>query len=125
LKDNWNRWDEAGLIPTESIPQGNDMRPVIYGMPRWCDMFTPRQLLGHLTLVEELNRLKPQLIDELGEDKGKAVITVESHDNIPKIQPKIPRTFAQVKFFRCIILKIKKSLSLQHLYVHGQVSRPQ
>jgi site-specific recombinase XerD len=33
---------------------------------------------------------------------------VESHDNIPKIQPKIPRTFAQVKFFRCIILKIKK-----------------
>ena len=75
LKDNWDQWDEAGLIPTENFPQGNDMRPVIYGMPRWCDMFTPRQLLGHLTLVEELNRLKPQIIDELGEDKGKAVVT--------------------------------------------------
>lgn len=75
LKDNWNRWDEAGLIPTESFPQGNDMRPVIYGMPRWCDMFTSRQLLGHLTLVEELNRLKPQIIDELGKDKGRAVVT--------------------------------------------------
>jgi hypothetical protein len=36
------------------------------------------------------------------------VLLVESHDNIPKIQPKIPRTFAQVKFFRCIILRIKK-----------------
>ena len=75
LKDNWDQWDEAGLIPTENFPQGNDMRPVIYGMPRWCDMSTSRQLLGHLTLVEELNRLKPQIIDELGEDKGKAVVT--------------------------------------------------
>jgi len=75
LKDNWDRWDEAGLIPTEKFPQGNDMRPVIYGMSRWCDMFTSRQLLGHLTLVEDLNRLKPQIIDGLGEDKGKAVVT--------------------------------------------------
>jgi hypothetical protein len=40
--------------------------------------------------------------------KKECNLNVESHDNIPKIQPKIPRTFAQVKFFRCIILKIKK-----------------
>ncbi|NOQ45472.1 MAG: hypothetical protein GQ559_02175 [Desulfobulbaceae bacterium] len=75
LQENWQRWDEAGLIPTEKFPQGNDMRPAIFGMNRWCDMFTPRQLLGHLTLVEELNRLKPQILAELGEEKGKAVIT--------------------------------------------------
>ncbi len=75
LKENWNRWDDAGLIPTESFPQGNDMRPVIYGMTRWCDLFTPRQLLGHLFLVEELNRLKPQILKELGHEKGKAVVT--------------------------------------------------
>jgi len=75
LNENWDRWDAEGLIPTESIPQGNDMRPAIYGMTRWCDMFTPRQLLGHLTLVEELNRLKPQIISRLGQDKGRAVMT--------------------------------------------------
>jgi adenine-specific DNA methylase len=75
LRENWDRWDEAGLIPTERFPQGNDMRPVVYGMTRWCDMFTPRQLLGHLTLAEELNRLKPRIIGELGEDKGRAVVT--------------------------------------------------
>jgi adenine-specific DNA methylase len=75
LQENWDRWDREGLIPTENFPQGNDMRPVIYGMPRWCDMFTPRQLLGHLTLVEELNRLKPQILSELGEEKGRAVVT--------------------------------------------------
>ncbi len=75
LADNWDRWEAAGLIPTEKFPQGNDMRPVNYGMPRWCDMFTPRQLLGHVFLIEELIRLKPQILDELGPEKGKAVIT--------------------------------------------------
>jgi putative DNA methylase len=75
LRANWQRWDAAGLIPTEKFPQGNDMRPAIYGMSRWCDMFTPRQLLGHLTLVEGLNRLKPEIIKELGAEKGRAVIT--------------------------------------------------
>ena len=36
------------------------MEPISVGMTRWCDMFTPRQLLGHLILIEELNRLKPR-----------------------------------------------------------------
>ncbi len=75
LEENWDRWDAMGIIPTEKFPQGNDMRPAIYGMTRWCDMFTPRQLLGHLTLVEGLNGLKPQILEELGEEKGRAVIT--------------------------------------------------
>ncbi len=75
LKDNWDSWESQGLTPTEKFPQGNDMRPVNYGMRRWCDMFTPRQLLGHLYLVEELNRLKPEIIAELGQDKARAVIT--------------------------------------------------
>ncbi|RLC89510.1 MAG: DUF1156 domain-containing protein, partial [Chloroflexi bacterium] len=63
-------------IPTESIPLAHKTKePLRAGMTRWCDMFTPRQLLGHLTLVEELNRLKPQIIAELGEDRGRAVVT--------------------------------------------------
>jgi len=75
LQANWDRWEKAGLIPTEKIPEGNDMRPINYGMTRWCDLFTPRQLLGHFYLVEELNRLKPQILAELGAERGKAVIT--------------------------------------------------
>jgi adenine-specific DNA methylase len=31
--------------------------------------------LGHVTLVEELNRLKPQILKELGPEKGRAVVT--------------------------------------------------
>jgi len=38
-------------------------------------MFTPRQLLGHLYLIEELNKIKPQILAELGYEKGRAVVT--------------------------------------------------
>ncbi|KVG64596.1 DUF1156 domain-containing protein [Burkholderia pseudomultivorans] len=79
LKENWSRWDEAGLIPTEDIPYGHrrDQRDGIvkFGITRWLDMFTPRQVLGHVTLIEALNELKPQLLAELGPERGKAVVT--------------------------------------------------
>ncbi len=75
LRANWDAWDAQGLIPTERFPEGNDMRPVIYGMPRWCDLFTPRQLLGHLTLIETLNRLKPEILARLGAERARAVMT--------------------------------------------------
>ena len=75
LQEKWPEWEAQGLIPTEKFPEGNDNRPIHYGMPRWCDMFTPRQLLGHATLVEGLNKLKPQIIDALGFEKGRAVVT--------------------------------------------------
>ena len=75
LQEKWPAWDAAGLIPTERFPKGNDMRPVQYGMPRWCDLFTPRQLLGHLTLIDGLHRLKSEILAGLGPDRGGAVIT--------------------------------------------------
>ena len=77
LQENWQRWDEAGLIPTESIPEQSNYNRGhrLYGITRWCDMFTPRQLLGHLVLTEELNRLQPSIIEELGAERARAVIT--------------------------------------------------
>lgn len=75
LEANWERWERDDLIPTESFPKGNDMRPVTYGMPRWCDMFAPRQLLGHLTLVERFRAMQPEIRAALGEVRGNAVIT--------------------------------------------------
>ncbi len=76
LAEKWPEWESAGLIPTEAIPQDiNDPRPIRYGMPRWCDLFTPRQLLGHLTLIEELRRLTPEIIAAHGEARGRAIVT--------------------------------------------------
>ena len=76
LAEKWDEWESVGLIPTELLQPGyNTAQPLSFGVKRWCDMFTPRQLLGHITLTEELMRLKPQIIEELGEERGKAVIT--------------------------------------------------
>jgi putative DNA methylase len=76
LAGKWPEWDAAGLIPTEAIPRDiNDPRPIRYGMPRWCDLFTPRQLLGHITLVEELRRMLPKVIAALGDERGRATVT--------------------------------------------------
>lgn len=76
LAERWPAWDGAGLIPTEAIPPDiNDPRPIRYGMPRWCDLFTPRQLFGHVTLVEELRRLTPEIVGALGQERGRAVVT--------------------------------------------------
>ncbi|MCA1787979.1 MAG: hypothetical protein LC657_18550, partial [Desulfobacteraceae bacterium] len=76
LAANWDHWDRAGLIPTETIPEGHKTRePLRVGMTRWCDMFTPRQLLGHLTLVDTLNQIKSEIMDTLGPDRGRAVVT--------------------------------------------------
>ncbi len=76
LEQRWPDWERQGLIPLENIPQGHKtMEPLRVGMLRWCDMFTPRQLLGHLILVEELNHLKPRIIQDLGMERGRAVVT--------------------------------------------------
>ena len=77
LEENWERWDAAGLIPTEDIPPKSNYNRGhrMYGDYKWCHMFTPRQLLGHITLIEELNGLKPLIVAEHGEHKGRAIIT--------------------------------------------------
>ncbi|MBV5274343.1 MAG: DUF1156 domain-containing protein [Lamprocystis purpurea] len=79
LGARWDAWEAAGLIPTEEIPPGHrrDQRDGLlrYGITHWLHMFTSRQLLGHLTLIEGLNRLKPNILAELGAERGRAVVT--------------------------------------------------
>lgn len=67
-------WERRDIIPTEEFPMvASDMRPRLYGMPRWADLFTPRQLLAMGVLVEELQRLRPEIIAAEGQEKGDAV----------------------------------------------------
>ena len=55
-------WECDDVLPSEAIPEGNKTRePHNYGMPRWRDMFTPRQLLVHGCFVEEYRRLIPEV----------------------------------------------------------------
>ncbi len=76
LRENWQRWDDMGLIPTERIPEGEKTRELLrVGITRWCDMFAPRQLLALLTAMETLRDMKRVIIDAEGKEKGKAIIT--------------------------------------------------
>ena len=46
-------WEALDIVPGEKIPNGNKTsEPQRYGMRRWRDLFSPRQLLGHGTSVE-------------------------------------------------------------------------
>ena len=53
LDEKLAEWDAFDFVPNERFPEGsNDDRPIQYGMPRWRDLFSPRQLLCHRTSVE-------------------------------------------------------------------------
>lgn len=69
-------WITQDVFATEDVPLGNDTRPHQYGMSRWRDMFTARQLLVHGTFIEEWRRLRPEVIAELGDSRGDQVMTL-------------------------------------------------
>jgi adenine-specific DNA methylase len=69
LKEKLPKWKDMNLIPEEAFPEtANDTRPIQYGMPRWCDMFNPRQLLTHLIYLEKFLQAKEKLF--LGKQRG-------------------------------------------------------
>ncbi|HTP28422.1 MAG TPA: hypothetical protein VMK12_22545, partial [Anaeromyxobacteraceae bacterium] len=51
----------------------SDPRPRLYGMPRWADMFSPRQLLSMGVVVEELRGLRPMIEKKEGQETGQVV----------------------------------------------------
>ncbi len=53
LEEKLPEWEAFDLVPSERIPDGNKTtEPQRYGMNRWRDLFSPRQLLCHGTSVE-------------------------------------------------------------------------
>ena len=53
LAEKLPEWEAFDMVPSERFPEvSNDDRPIQYGMPRWRDLFSPRQLLCHGTGVE-------------------------------------------------------------------------
>ncbi|MCD4708417.1 MAG: DUF1156 domain-containing protein [Candidatus Sabulitectum sp.] len=69
-------WRVKGIIPDDVIPFGNKTsEPQRYGMYKWSDMFTPRQLLSICTYLEELQIIKGMLFREIPGEKAKAITT--------------------------------------------------
>jgi adenine-specific DNA methylase len=69
-------WEKSNTIPTEAIPGGDQpgKRLEIGGITRWRDLFSARQLLCFGVLVEELRKLRPEIVAAEGKDLGEAVI---------------------------------------------------
>lgn len=68
-------WIAQGIIPTEPFPEGNDNRPLQYGMPTWSDFFSPRQLLTIGMFVEKLRELEAEIAGALDPERARAVLT--------------------------------------------------
>ncbi len=76
LAANRMTFDELDVIPSEEIVScRKNGGCFLYGMTRWADLFTDRQLLGHATLIRTLNELKSRILADLGGDRGRAVVT--------------------------------------------------
>jgi len=68
LKEKLPEWEALGLVPNEVVPEGLKTRePLNFGMPRWCDLFNPRQLLTHLTYLEKFQQAKEKLFADVKE----------------------------------------------------------
>lgn len=58
LVEKMPEWETLDLVPKETVPEGNKTtEPLRYGTKLWRDMFSPRQLLGHVTGVEAFRDL--------------------------------------------------------------------
>ena len=53
LAEKLPEWEALDIVPSEKIPDGNKTtEPQRYGMSRWRDLFSPRQLVCHGTSAE-------------------------------------------------------------------------
>lgn len=67
-------WETRDLLPNEPIIDGSKTRELRQmGFTKWRDLFTPRQLLTLGTALEELHRTIADALEELGEERGKAI----------------------------------------------------
>ncbi|MBN1856438.1 MAG: DUF1156 domain-containing protein [Dehalococcoidia bacterium] len=69
-------WESKGLVPSGDLPEGNKTsEPIRYGIQRWDQMFSPRQLLSMVTFVEELQAMTSDIERECGSEKAAAIRT--------------------------------------------------
>jgi len=71
LKKRLYEWESRNLIPYEEYVKGFSDRCSVYGVEKWSDLFTPRQLLTHLTYAEKFLQAKKRLFvdKERGSDE--------------------------------------------------------
>jgi putative DNA methylase len=60
---------DASLLPDDEIPAGlKTAEPIRYGMTRWSDLFSDRQLLTHATFAREYLGIAKEIREEIPEE---------------------------------------------------------
>jgi adenine-specific DNA methylase len=76
LKNRLTIWEAKNFIPTEEIPIGNKTsEPRRYGMYRWMDVFSSRQLLSLGTYLEVFHDVMQEARKELSKKMANALET--------------------------------------------------
>jgi putative DNA methylase len=61
-------WEASGFIPAGDVPEGlKTAEPLRFGMTKWSDLFTARQVLAHGSFAEEFSKIIPEIRKEAGE----------------------------------------------------------
>ena len=78
LARNRAGWESQGCLPVQEITDisNYDRGHRMYGITKWADMFTSRQLVVHGVFAEELQRVADEALEELDRDVAVATMTV-------------------------------------------------
>ncbi len=72
LKENWERFLEEGLIPTEDLKESELFRLTNYGLRKWHEVFTERQHLVMITLLKNIRQITREIKNQ---EYAKAIAT--------------------------------------------------
>lgn len=65
LHKKYAGWERSNLVPNTKIVPGEKTRELLnFGMKEWKDMFSPRQLLTHLTYLDKYQECKKSLLEK-------------------------------------------------------------
>uniref|UniRef100_A0A7C3RMQ3 DUF1156 domain-containing protein n=1 Tax=Archaeoglobus fulgidus TaxID=2234 RepID=A0A7C3RMQ3_ARCFL len=64
LKENWDSFLEEDLIPTEDLKESELFRLTNYGLKKWYEVFTERQLLVMITLLRNIREIAREIEDQ-------------------------------------------------------------
>jgi len=81
LREKLPSWESQNLVPNEEYVKGFSDRCSIYGVRRWSDLFTSRQLLVHITYLEKFLQAKQKLFagKEIGSDEWDFSVAVVTY----------------------------------------------
>nr|WSU74870.1 DUF1156 domain-containing protein [Streptomyces anulatus] len=70
-------WEATGIVPATPIPElsNYDRGHRMYGINKWADFFSPRQLLTHAAFVQAFRKVAAEAKAELDESLAKDILT--------------------------------------------------